>query len=168
MKNKINIALIALVLGLWGTVAYKHIYKYFASTEIINLESERSNQINFNEIKKDTFLLESISRDPFLNKKNYIEPVFTESQTKIEKPIAIKIPEVYKPEIICPNIEYFGFIKSNNKNDELILVKISNRLYKSRKNDLIEDVLLEKVARDSIVVFFNKKRKVVKLKKLKY
>ncbi len=165
-KNKINIALIALVLTLWGTVAYKHIYKYFVSNETTILQSEKDQEMLFSKIEKENFLLDNIARDPFLNNKNITDKDLFKPEVVVQKPITIKKPEVFKPEIICPKIEYYGYIKSSNKNEELILIKISDNLYKSRKKAILEDVFLEQIYNDSIVVVFNKKRKVVRLKKM--
>ncbi len=165
-KNKINIALIALVLTLWGTVAYKHIYKYFVSNETTILQSEKNQEMLFSKIEKENFSLDNIARDPFLNNKNSIVKDLPKQEIILEKPVIIKKPEVFKPEIICPQIEYYGYIKSFNKNEELILIKISDNLYKSRKKATLEDVFLEQIYNDSIVIVFNKKRKVVRLKKM--
>ena len=58
-----------------------------------------------------------------------------------------------------PNITYYGYIKSKDKIEELILVKIDNQLYKLRKNSNINGLIINKVYKDSIEVSFNKNKK---------
>lgn len=151
-KKAINIILIIVVLSLWGTVGYKYINRFFSNDEIAyNL----SNDYNYNEIsiiKKDTFILQPLTKDPFLNK------VF--SKPKIQTQISPSIPKTNinpKPKEIIPfpSVQYFGYIKSKDKKEELILVKINNRLERVRLNSNIDGVVVKKIYKDSIIVNFN-------------
>lgn len=163
-KKKINIVLIIVVLGLWGTVAYKTVSQYFFSKELIANKTHSNNELNSNQINKDTFQLEKITRDPFLNtliqsadsipKKHY-------SMTAIVKTNTIAI----KPKVVItwPFISYHGYIKSKEKNEALVLVKIDKKLYKVRKDEQIEGVTIKKVYSDSIELSFNTEKKTIKL-----
>jgi hypothetical protein len=131
---------------------------------LIAKKTHSNKDLNSNQINKDTFQLEKITRDPFLNtliqsadsipKKHY-------SMTAIAKTNTIAI----KPKVVTtwPFISYHGYIKSKEKNEELVLVKIDKKLYKIRKNKQIEGVTIKKVYSDSIELSFNTERKIFKL-----
>jgi hypothetical protein len=163
-KKRINIALLILVLGLWGTVGYKTINQYFFSKEVALSDVQTNATFNFSQIKKDTFHLETIQRDPFLNKSSIApsqNPVVKKiySQPKVQiKPIAQP-----KPIINWPTVSYYGYIKSKDKTEELILVKIDNELHKLRKNATVNGLIIKKVFNDSIEVVFNKEKRVIRV-----
>jgi hypothetical protein len=168
MKKKVNGILLLLVLCLWGAVGYKTIKNYFNSNNTVNkIENNRS--IETKQIRKDTFQLEKIVRDPFLNKQA-AEPKSIVASNYNWKPK--NIPKKSLPSVSAepldvtinwPQISYYGFIKSKNKSEEMILVKIDTQLHKLRKNSSINGVFIHKVYRDSIEVNFNKQRKVIKI-----
>lgn len=165
-KKKINIVLIMLVLGLWGTVAYKTVSQYFFSKELVANKTQLNNELNLNQINKDTFNLEKVARDPFLNRQNRTDSLVSKKYYSEIPNVKIKTnPIVLKPKVIInwPLISYHGYIRSKDKNEELILVKIDKRLYKLRKDDEIEGVTVKKVYNDSIEVNFNKGKKIIRL-----
>ncbi|RTY91798.1 hypothetical protein [Flavobacterium sp. GT3R68] len=163
MKKKINIALILVVLGLWGTVGYKTINQYFFSKEVLTGAVPSNSNLLSNLVHKDTFLLENVARDPFLNKQSHTGFVPKKYYPKVS--IVKPTKPVIKPKVIInwPSITYHGYIKSKDKNAELVLVKINSKLYKLRKKDQVEGVTLQKVYTDSIELDFNKEKKVIKL-----
>ncbi len=161
-KKNINLILIFLVLVLWGTVAYKSVHRYFFSDTNGKIEFANANKINFYHINKDTFNLKIINRDPFLNKESEVVKVIPPSSNIrksiiISKPKIIKITEVVK----WPTLSYYGYLKSKEKTEELILVKINNQLYKLRRNTTINGLVINKVYNDSIEVTFNKIKKII-------
>jgi hypothetical protein len=163
-KKRINIVLIILVLVLWGTVGYKTINQYFFSKEQTMSNVQSNTVFNFSKIKKDTFNLETIQRDPFLNKSSiaqYQNPVVKKmySQPKVVSKTIIQA----KPIINWPSVSYYGYIKSKDKTEELILVKIDNDLHKLRKNAIVDGLIIKKVFNDSIEVLFNKEKRVIRV-----
>lgn len=165
MKKKINIVLILAVLGLWGTVVYKAVSQYLFPKEFVeNATASTKSHFNSNLINKDTFHLEAIPRDPFLNKQ-YQNPIVPKvfHPKSINKTVAqVIIPIVNKN---WPTITYYGYIKSKEKNEELILVKINQKLHKLRKTDQVEGVTINKVYNDSIALYFNKEKRIIRLNK---
>lgn len=161
-KKNINIILIFLVLFLWGTVAYKSLHQFFFSDNNVESPNTFNNKITFSQINKDTFNLEILNRDPFLNKELEQVKVITVNSTikksiAINKPKNIKVIELLK----WPTLSYYGYLKSKEKTEELILVKIDNQLYKLRKNNTINGLVINKVYNDSIEVTFNKIKKII-------
>lgn len=168
-KKRINIILLLVVLGLWGTVAYKTITQFFFPKQVTVIQEQFNANPSIGEHKKDTFNLTLINRDPFLNKQNNNKPLAVQRniveknlnvRPKVKTPIIIK----EKPVIIWPVISYYGYIKSKIKADELIMVKVDSRLYKIRKNDEVDNVIIKKIYKDSIEVIFNKEKKIIKIK----
>ena len=161
-KKNINIALIFLVLSLWGTVAYKSLYQYLFSNDDNLGVNLNTSQVNFTTISKDTFDLQKVTHDPFLNKQ--LEKVEVLSTIiPVSKPIAVKKPKVEKKieAIQWPQIFYYGYIKSKDKTEELILIKVDNQLYKLRKNALVNGLLINKLYKDSIEVKYNNQSKKI-------
>lgn len=164
-KKQLNIILILIVLGLWSTIAYKSLNRFF-SNDIANNSNPNSNiGFNLKKIKKDTFLLQNLHRDPFLDRtlieehnttgitsSNIVVP-----KTKIVRPKVITT----KPIPVWPSIAYYGYIKSYQKSEELVLVKINNQLEKMRKNQNIDGVTILHVFKDSIEVEFHKQKKYI-------
>lgn len=161
-KKQINIALIIVVLLLWGAVLYKYVNRFFNNEEIVYQQPEFSLPIA--KIEKDTFELQLLVRDPFLGKitiKKESNPIIKKI---ISKPIVKNTPEpiITKP---YPIVQYFGYIKSHDKNQKLILLKVNNRLERVRLNDNIDGLIVEQIYKDSVVVSFNKiEKSITKIK----
>lgn len=158
-KKTINIILIIVVLSLWGTVGYKYVNRFFMSDEIAYDFTDAYKNATVSIIEKDTFQLQPLSKDPFLNKE-FSKPV------KLRKIIRTrpkaKIETKPKANIPFPLVQYFGYIKSKDKKQELILLKINNRLERVRLNSNIDGLVVKKIYRDSVIVFFNKETKCFK------
>ncbi|MGV7108099.1 hypothetical protein [Flavobacterium sp. U410] len=159
-KKHINIVLIAVVVALWGTVLYKYVNRFFADNEIAYTPQEFSTPV-ITQIKKDTFNLQPLNRDPFLGKilaKKEEAP----RQRRIVQPSSPKKsvePKAVKP---FPSVKYFGYIKSQDKNEELILLKVNNRLERVRLNSDIDGLLVKKIYKDSVVVSYGKETRSFK------
>lgn len=166
-KKKINILLIIVVLGLWGTVGFRTINRYFGN-DAVNLSSETQNRkISLKKINKDTFELKRIGRDPFLNKQFVEKPAFVAS-ISYHAPIrkAVKpSPTVPKPkfDMPWPQLQYFGYLKSNDL--ELVLLKIDSKLHKLKLNDEVNGLIVTKKFKDSIEVVFNSQSRIIHAKK---
>lgn len=160
-KKKLNTILIVIVLGLWGTVAYKTISRFFYSKDLVLNQSAIKDNLDFDRLNKEDFQLEKIIRDPFLDRL-----IISDSIVKIRspqfpltrKPNAIKVI----PPITWPAISYYGYIKSSAKQEELVLVKINGILFRLRKNDSVGDIVLKTVYKDSIELEYNKQKRTVR------
>lgn len=163
-KKRINIALLILVLGLWGTVGYKTINQYFFSKEVALSDVQSNATFNFSQIKKDTFHLEAVQRDPFLNKNSVVQHENPVVKKIYSQPKVVNKPIIQpKPIINWPSVSYYGYIKSKEKSEELILVKIDNELHKLRKNSDVDGLVIKKVYNDSIEVLFNIEKRVIRV-----
>ncbi|WP_264554489.1 hypothetical protein [Flavobacterium sp. N1861] len=87
-KKTINIILILVVLSLWGTVGYKYINRFFGDDELDYTLSNAYNYDAISIIKKDTFALHPLTKDPFLNKvfsKPTTAPIIVRSTPVVKK-----------------------------------------------------------------------------------
>lgn len=157
-KKHINIVLILLVVFLWGTVLYKYVSRFFGDEEIVYDQPGFSLPIA--KIEKDTFQLLPLERDPFLGKiivKDKNQHIRKESLHKST------VKKVVEPKINMPFpiVQYFGYIKSKDKSQKLILLKVNNRLKKVRLNDEVNGLVIKQIYKDSVVVLFNKVEKSI-------
>lgn len=168
MKKKINIALILIVLTVWGLVASKTLKQYFFLDKKINKDKIYNSNLKTNHVNKDTFSLNHIDRDPFLNKENIIinsslsqKPHYTNNIIRRKlKPEIIKQVEILN----WPLISYHGYINSKDRKDELlILVNIDKKLHKLKLNEQSEGITVKKIYKDSIEIDFNRERKIFRL-----
>lgn len=152
-KKTINIILIIVVLSLWGTVGYKYIDRFFASDEykFDLMDADRNTTVSI--IEKDTFVLEPLTKDPFLNKV-FSKPINQPKIVRTTPKAKIKLkPKVTTP---FPIVHYFGYIKSKDKKEELILLKVNNHLERVRLNSDINGLVVKQIFKDSVIVIFNK------------
>lgn len=165
-KKKINILLIIVVLGLWGTVAYKAVDHFFSPEVLVANENILNKEFNLDEVNKDTFQLKKVARDPFLNTQNKsFDSVFKKDYSKIPIKKIKSSTIVVRPKEITnwPSIFYYGYIKSKSKDEELVLVKIDDRLYKLRKYDQVREIILKQVYNDSIELNYNKQKRIIRI-----
>ncbi|PKB18321.1 hypothetical protein [Flavobacterium sp. 5] len=165
-KKKINIILLLVVLGLWGTVGYRALNRQFSDSNVVFEKQNSKDNVTINQINKDTFKLEKINRDPFLNKQ-YNTVVTTRRPISNYLPVKkIITPVVQKaiPNINWPTLTYYGYIGSKERNEELVLLKIDSKLCKLTLNKPINGLIVKKKYKDSIEVFFNSQTKIIKLK----
>jgi len=163
-KKKINILLIIVVLSLWGTIGYKTINRYFGNNDEITKSEVLNHYVSLNKINKDTFELKKLNRDPFLNRQfNEVSVILTSVSyhSKVKKIVAVPQPKI-NYNISWPQLQYFGYIKSNTQ--ELVLLKIDSKLHKLKLNDEVNGLIIRKKYKDSIEVFFNSQSKVIHIK----
>lgn len=156
LKKTINIVLIVVVLSLWGTVMYKYVNRFFGDDELTLAQVANYKNSTFSIIEKDTFKLEPLTKDPFLNKvftKAIAQPKITRITPKAKVEVRSKLNTPF------PLVQYFGYIKSEDKKDKLILLKINNRLERVRLNSIINGLVIKKIYKDSVIVSFNKETK---------
>jgi hypothetical protein len=166
MKKKLNVVLLLLVLGLWGTVILKYISQYFTKND--NFESNK-NELTLIDLKikeKDTFQISTLNRDPFLNKS------FSKTELKAivfkQTQVVSSIPKVTPKPIITipfPVINYLGYIKSKDKNYEMALLKVNGKFLKLKINEIKENLKVISITKDSVKVKYDNQEKSFSLKK---
>ena len=167
-KKKINIILILVVLGLWGTVGYRAINRKLANGDTILQKQNQQSNVTINQINKDTFELKKINRDPFLNKEFQTAVITPKSVVSHYSPVKKKITPVITPKadsnLSWPVLKYYGYIASKERNEEVVLLKIDSKLCKLKLNTPFNGLTVKKKYKDSIEVFFNAQTKMIRLK----
>lgn len=162
MKKKLNIVLLFLVLCLWGVVIYKYVNQYFSKAEPLGLAALTNHSTTNKIIKKDTFELNPIGRDPFLGSSTGIKRIRINS-TRIYRMKEIK-KELPKPTKF-PNVQYYGYIKAIDKAQETVLMSIEGRFSRLHLNQEKDGLKVTVLNKDSIKVYFNKESKWIRFKK---
>ncbi len=165
MKKRVNIILLLVVLTLWGTVAWRSLKNFLHQPEEVK-NTTLYQSINLNKIKKDTFVLKRLNRDPFLHKSiSSTTTNFKNSKKSLKK---IKLFSLHEPtskkkELSkMPIIKYIGYIKSTNKKDEMVILKINEvikRIDIGKKNN---DIIVKRIFKDSIKIVYLDKLITVK------
>lgn len=151
------------VICIWGLIIYR-ICSGSASDN--DLQSAGESAIHeFAPLDRDTFSLLGSYRDPF----QYSEPrpQFQGSDHTAGKTIVAtkEKKQVAKPAVNAvawPSVGYSGVIKNQKSQKELAMVQIDGQPNLMISGDIIANVQLVKVFRDSIHVKYGKERKTIK------
>jgi type II secretory pathway component PulC len=151
LKNKTKIyVLLVIVLGVWGTIAYKILNGISPSVPQAN---KQELDIAFKPDKRtqmDTFSVTPVNRDPFLG-------VLTHN---IQKVTSKKVEP--KPKKSSLSISYSGMVSNQKASDKVFIVNIRSKQYLLKKGQTIDSVKLIKGDLDKIVVSYNNKSLTVK------
>lgn len=162
MKNKkLLILLIPATLLLWGMIAYKILSVASGGDGVGQIQETVSVVNNDSNILTDTFSINPTYRDPFLGKINKTAAIITGGSsppktTSTPKPIVTS--PINKP---FPSIIYGGLIKNKQSNKQLVLIQIGGQSTIMKIGDIVSEVELTKVFRDSIEVKFKKEKKFI-------
>ncbi|GEP50165.1 hypothetical protein FNO01nite_08370 [Flavobacterium noncentrifugens] len=88
--------------------------------------------------QKDTFALMPLRRDPFLNS------TVNSGKAPIRHAVAIKTikkAEVPKNVLPFPQVNYYGYIKSNQQQKELVMLKVDDKLVRLRTGESESGIL---------------------------
>ncbi len=154
MKNKTKTyILLALVLGIWGTIGYKIITGLNPDAPE-QVEDEINVSFTPEEIKKtDTFSIQTTERDPFLG-----------TLTRSNKPRTntTKTPKPIKEESV-PQITYQGLVKKQNSSQQVFVVTVNGKQHLLKRGQSVDDVKLIKGNAKEIVVLNNHKQQTIAL-----
>lgn len=122
-------------------------YRFLGTKELKNQESEIpvfiQDETSMVE-KKHPFHFTLAKRDPFLD-------VFF--STKSSKPLASKKPSnIKKHNTSWPDINFYGFVKNENNENALVLIKLGGEMRRVREGDTHENFIIHTIYKDSIIV----------------
>lgn len=160
--NKKNIFLLVVVIVVWMFVIYKIINPYRDSyISNVNTNGYPDKRIKFN--AKDTFVLKTIKRDPFLRNtvSSNNNQVYIKKKEALSPPV-VKSPPLLNKEVVFPNMEYYGYIKSVNNNEQLVLMKLEHKIFKLKTGQSELGVTVLKTSNDSVLVSYKGVKKSIK------
>lgn len=156
-KKTLNIILLVFMTIIWGLVGRRLFLNANATApDVVTAQVQPTT--TYKAIAKDTFSLEHLDRDPFLGVvRNYT--VTTTKSTKKGNPVPTKKGP---PGIKWPTVNYYGLVKKASSKQPLALLKINNKTHYVKARDVIEEVKILTVTRDSIALQFRKEKKYIK------
>jgi hypothetical protein len=144
--------LLAAVLGIWGAIGYRIISG--VSPTISEVKQDNFDMV-FNpksNTEVDTFSIQSLERDPFLE---------TLSDTKEAKKLSTKKP--LEPVIdYMPSVTYSGLVKKQSTSNQVFVVTINNNQFLLKKGQIADSVTLVKGNDKEIVIRYHKKNQIIK------
>lgn len=147
MKNKTSLyILFPVVVLIWGLVIWR-VVGAFSEESVPFPQSSGIQNKPIEIIKRDTFSLVSVERDPFLdiplNKEN----------------VPIKTGKVVKPEVIWPSITYLGQVSDTKISSRVYVIKINEQQYILGPGGEAEGVKLLKVKGEKVSLVYQGSRK---------
>lgn len=158
-KNKANIILIAAVAGVWTLLAVRFFNPGSAEPKYI-IQQNNVKELQAPTFILDTFSLSNIKRDPFLDKYNKPITITNNHTTTIKTKKKEEQKIVEKKEL--PNVKYFGMIKNNTKEKEMVLISIDGKQRRMNQGEKYENIKLERVYKDSCLLSIGKDKIIVK------
>jgi len=141
-KKYLNIILFAIVAVIWARVFFKFKKQLIVNPVKINNNIDKKNFI----LQKKEFSIYYPERDPFLGNikiedKKYIPP---KSKFNPAKKTTVN-NKIY-------HINYYGFIqKKNYTTSKLAIISFNDKIYYLKKNQVVNNLKLDKILRDSII-----------------
>ncbi|MGC1633074.1 MAG: hypothetical protein WA749_13265 [Gelidibacter sp.] len=158
MKNKTKTyILLVTVLGVWGIIAYKMISAIRPAPPEIASHEQLTDFKPKQEVKRDTFSITPVSRDPFLGNltaKSVIPPS--------------RHPIKNSPEIVPvenPLITYGGLIKKQNNDAQIFVLNINSTQYLLKKGQRVNDVTLVRGNSKEVVIRYKNAQQTIALQK---
>ena len=144
--------LLAAVLGVWGTIAYKIVNG-------LSLEDTKQTEQTFDvsfqpktKVTVDTFSIQNVERDPFLGtlstSKTNNKPKTTKNSSQIVTKNQLKIT-------------YAGLVKKQTTADKVFVVDINNQQYLLKQGQTADSITLIKGNTKEITIRYNKQTKTI-------
>lgn len=149
-KNKTYI-LLAIVLGIWGTIGYQIFSKLNPGEEPIVAQNNNVSFTPKKDIKKDTFSINTSHRDPFLGTLYNKSKTATASSSK----------KTVKDTLKWASIVYKGKISKQQSSNSIYILEINGTQQLLKVGKKYEGITLIKGSKKSIVVSFKGKRKSI-------
>lgn len=158
MKDRKKIALIVAVGFIWCFVAFR-IYRIVRpnSPETTVAISESS---PLTPVKNNTYKLKLEYPDPFLKKDSYNKQGALQGKKKTTSRVP-SIKQSTQNGVLWPSITYYGNISNNKETKVTGIIKIDGKKYLLDEGDVVGDVQIKKVYKDSVLIGFNKQDKFI-------
>jgi hypothetical protein len=156
MKNKkLLYLLVPAVLLIWGGLFFRIYNRMNATAPAVEAFRNQGDSMSYQGMN-DTFSIAPNYRDPFLHKN----ASFRESDAKhVLKQKPKPAPE---QNVKWPIVLYYGMIKNQESNKQLVLVQVDGVSHRLKPGDRIGGLELKKVYRDSLALSFGKEIKMIR------
>jgi hypothetical protein len=144
--------LLAVVLGIWGTIGYKIINGISSDAPPLALQEFDNTFKPKSVVEAEAFSIQHIERDPFLG---------TLTSTKKKKTTVIS-NNAPKPNVTNKIITYSGLIQKQTTTDQVFVINIDNNQYLLKKGQTADDIKLVRGNAKQIVIRYNNKLQTIK------
>jgi len=160
MKSKSLTYLLLAVVGIiWYQVFFRVKDTLFAENAALNAQSQQ--HVSFQLLSRDTVELKANYRDPFHLKKGTPNNGLLE-ELPPQRPVQNAIVRSVKPQMLWPDMRYYGLVRRNESNKPLALLKADGLLFNLRLGDEIYNSMYVRVITpDSVVIRLGKHQKTV-------
>lgn len=144
--------LLAAVLGVWGTIAYKIVNGLSPEDP---QQTEQTFDVSFQpktKVTVDTFSIQNVERDPFLGTLSTSITNNKPKTTKNSNQIVTKHQ---------PKITYAGLVKKQTTADKVFVVNINNQQYLLKQGQTVDSITLIKGNTKEITIRYNKQTKTI-------
>ncbi len=139
-----------LVILIWGYLIYKIVLGFSGNDSPINITQKRTESIETQKKyieKQDTFSLEKIHRDPFLN------ILYRVNKTKTAK------KQFQKEKLEWPSVIYKGLVSNVKGKKSIALIKIEGKQFFFQEGENNMDCKLIFVSENKITLLYKSKKK---------
>lgn len=156
-NKKIVYLLVVVFVLVWGYIFYK-IYDYLSPDDQPQQTFQNHVISDTTSTEKSFHVLSLNYKDPFLGKQKMINrnQINSQNKKKDKPPLPIKTAKTVK----WPKIEYKGTIRDNNEKKEIAFIKINDKYHFIKQKEIIDNVAVEEIFKDSIYINFENERKV--------
>jgi type II secretory pathway component PulC len=157
MKNrKLMYVLVPLVVAIWGTI----VFRIFSGMKGENRDIPAAGPpvLLPGEKEKEDYQLIADYPDPFLN--SHVMPGETDVVQSPPRPLPE--PPPVKPPLTWPSLKYGGIIKNIKVNKEFALIQMSGKEYLARQGEMIGELQLLRIYKDSVLVSFQNEKRTIK------
>ena len=144
--------LLAAVLGVWGTIAYKIVNGLSPED---TKQTEQTFDVSFQpktKVTVDTFSIQNVERDPFLGTLSASKTNNKQKTTKKSNQIVTKNQ---------PKITYAGLVKKQTTADKVFVVNINNQQYLLKQGQTADSVKLLRGNTKEITIRYNNQTKTI-------
>ena len=158
MKNKTLTGILIVVVGFIWYKAFFRVKDGFFGDETKIVAPIMSRPISFANLSRDTFSINLNYRDPFGETQKLYSPPPSETVTKL---VNRTTPRPVKQAVNWPDIVYFGLVRRTYSKDPLAIIGIDGYKHTLRRGEKLYDgILLKAIGRDSMVVIYQKEKRV--------
>jgi hypothetical protein len=162
MKNKkLSWVLLPVVVVIWAMIGWKVYASMSAEDDQFVPGKVDSGQTNNLSNVPDTYQLSLDYRDPFLDARSAPKKNTHASAAQNSVPpkkIDAEPPVKKEP----PSIQYFGLVKEKTSNKTVGFLRVNGESFFVKQNDLISEITIIRLWRDSVEVRYDAKKSVIR------
>jgi hypothetical protein len=156
LKSKKVFLLTILVAAIWATIGYQVYHGMSKPAALPRVKTAR--KVVNTEKSRDDYPLLLAYRDPFGQARRKV--LETENKKPVLRPV-VTSPPVSSALIQWSNVEYFGSFYNASRKTTTASLRISGQEHIGKEGDVVADLKIIKILRDSVLVQFGTQSKYI-------